>query len=172
MNVITYNLEMTDPAQLRPPSRAVAGLALREVMSVDAKLIRRFYLTVGEHFHWVDRREWTLEQWNEWAAGAALTTFVAVVDGRDAGFAVLDFQSGGEVELAYFGLLREFIGRGYGSAFLHEVVRRAWALGARRIRLHTCTLDHPSALPAYQARGFRVFKVEEEERHANDTVKE
>jgi hypothetical protein len=32
-------------------------------------------------------------------------------------------------------------------------------MGARRLWVHTCSLDHPSALPAYQARGFRVFDV-------------
>jgi GNAT superfamily N-acetyltransferase len=171
MHVTIYHLEMTDPAQLVRPSRAVAGLVLREVEPLDAGLIQRFYLSVGERFHWVDRRPWTLEQWREWAEGAALTTLVAAVKGTEAGFAVLDVQSGGEVELEYFGLLGDFIGRGYGGAFLYETTRRAWALGARRVRLHTCTLDHPSALPGYQARGFRVFRVVEEDRDDDGTVR-
>ena len=170
MLVTVYHLEMTDSARVVPPSRAVEGLAVREVPS-DPALIRRFYLTVGERFHWVDRREWTLGQWRDWADQASLTTLVASVDGREAGFAVLDRHAGGEVELAYFGLLGEFIGRGYGSVFLHEATRRAWALGARRVFLHTCTLDHPSALPGYVARGFRIFDVVEEERNADGTAR-
>jgi hypothetical protein len=46
-----------------------------------------------------------------------------------------------------------------GGALLTATVERAWALGARRVWVHTCSLDHPNALPGYQARGFRVFKI-------------
>jgi hypothetical protein len=44
---------------------------------------------------------------------------------------------------------------------LTDAVDRAWSLGARRIWLHTCTFDHPQAIPNYIARGFRVFRIEE-----------
>ncbi len=67
------------------------------------------------------------------------------------------------LELVYFGLLPAFIGLGLGGALLTDVVQRAWAMGARRVWLHTCDLDHPRALANYQARGFRIFKVEEGE---------
>jgi len=171
LKVTTWHLEMAAPAQLLPPSRAVRGLEVREEMPGDRALVRRFYLAVGENYRWVDRRSWSAEQWSAWAAGTALTILVATLDGREAGFAVLDVQPGGEVEMAYFGLLEEFIGRGIGSAFLFETTRRAWALGARRVRLHTCSLDHPSALPGYRARGFKVYEVTEEERTDDDAVR-
>ena len=169
MKVTIRHLEMTDPGQLVPPSRAVEGLAVREETPADPATLRRFYLAVGERFHWVDRRPWSLERWREWAAGKALTTLVASVDDREAGFALLDVQADGVVELRYFGFLAEFIGRGFGGAFLAETTRRAWALGARRVRLNTCSLDHPNALPGYEARGFRVYRVVEEERNDDGT---
>ena len=167
MRVTVRFLEMTGPAQLVAPTRPVRGLSVREVVPVDPALIRRFYLAVGERYAWVDRRPWTLAQWREWAGGRALTTLVAEADGKDAGFAVLDGQPDGDVELDYFGLLGEFTGRGYGSAFLYEATRRAWGLGARRVHLNTCSLDHPSALSGYLARGFTVYRVVEEERPAD-----
>src|SRR5438094_198572 len=58
------------------------------------------------------------------------------------------------------GSLPEFTRRGFGKHLLTEAVRHAWAEGARRVWLHTCTLDHPAALPNYVARGFRPFKTE------------
>ena len=61
------------------------------------------------------------------------------------------------VELVYFGVLPPFIGRGVGGALLTEAIRRAWALGPQRVWVHTCTLDHPAALPNYQKRGFRIY---------------
>jgi GNAT superfamily N-acetyltransferase len=52
---------------------------------------------------------------------------------------------------------RSSIGQGLGGALLTTTVERAWAIGAQRSWAHTCSLDHPNALPDYQARGFRVF---------------
>ena len=169
MKVTISYLEMTDPGQLVPPSRAVQGLTVRQETPGDPATIWRFYLEVGERFRWVDRRPWSQEQWRAWAAQGSLSTLVASVDGKEAGFAVLDVQAEGVVELAYFGLHDAFIGHGYGSAFLYETTRRAWALGARRVRLNTCSLDHPNALAGYQARGFTVYKTVEEDRNEDGT---
>ncbi len=87
---------------------------------------------------------------------------MAYVDGTPAGYAELEAQPGGDVEIKYFGLLPAFIGLGLGGALLTDIIRRALALdGARRVWLHTCDLDHPGALANYQRRGFRIFKIEE-----------
>ncbi len=67
---------------------------------------------------------------------------------------------GGNVEIAYFGLLSGYIGRGVGGRLLTIAARLAWQMGAYRVWLHTCTKDHPHSLANYQARGFRVFKKE------------
>ncbi len=172
MLVTIWHLEMTDPAQLVPPSRPVSGLEVREESPGDPALVRRFYLAVGEAYRWVDRRPWTQAQWTKWAAARDIATLVAHVDGREAGFAVLSAGPDGGVELDYFGLLGDFIGRGYGSAFLFETVRRAFARGARRVFLNTCSLDHPTALPGYKARGFRVYRTALEDRNEDGTKRE
>ena len=64
------------------------------------------------------------------------------------------------MEIVYFGLLPQFVGAGLGSHLLTCTVERAWGMGARRVWVHTCTLDHPQALANYYARGFRLFKEE------------
>ena len=69
----------------------------------------------------------------------------------------------GSVEINNFGLMPHAIGRGFGRFLLTRSVQEAWAMGAKRVWLHTCTLDHPSALPNYLKRGFRVIG---EERYA------
>ena len=60
-----------------------------------------------------------------------------------------------ETFIAYFGLVPEFIGRGLGRFFLDWAVDRAWDLGHARVRVQTCDLDHPAALPNYERAGFR-----------------
>ena len=64
------------------------------------------------------------------------------------------------MEIVYFGLLPSWTGAGLGGWALTEAARRAWAMGARRVWVHTCDLDHPAALANYLARGFSPFKTE------------
>ena len=63
--------------------------------------------------------------------------------GRQRGTSRLETQTDANIEIAYFGLLPSFIGHGLGGALLTAAVERAWALGARRVWVHTCSLDHP-----------------------------
>jgi len=86
---------------------------------------------------------------------------VAYVEGTPAGYFQLDAATEpGSVEIAYFGLAPDAIGQGLGKHLLSCAVRDAWALGPKRVWLHTCTLDHPHALPNYQKRGFVPYKTE------------
>jgi GNAT superfamily N-acetyltransferase len=64
------------------------------------------------------------------------------------------------VEIAYLGLDRRAFGRGLGGWLVTEAARTAFAWGATRVWLHTCTLDSPAALPNYLARGFSIEKTE------------
>ena len=64
------------------------------------------------------------------------------------------------MEIDYFGLIEPFIGRGLGGAMLARASTEAFAMGATRVWLHTCTLDSPRALPSYLARGFRESRTE------------
>jgi len=79
---------------------------------------------------------------------------------RPAGFAELDRRNKEDIELVQFGLMPEFIGRGLGWYFLQWIIDKAWSYQPRRFWLHTCTLDHPAALPNYQKAGFTIYKEE------------
>ena len=64
------------------------------------------------------------------------------------------------MEIVYFGLLPAHTAKGIGGWALTEAVRRAWEMGANRVWVHTCDLDHPGALANYLARGFRPYREE------------
>ncbi|MEO7965636.1 MAG: GNAT family N-acetyltransferase [Gemmatimonadaceae bacterium] len=80
--------------------------------------------------------------------------------GEIAGFFELVRNGDGSVEIAYSGLPAAFHRRGLGKWLLTHAVDRAWATGANRVWLHTCTLDDPAALPNYRARGFIPYRTE------------
>ena len=61
------------------------------------------------------------------------------------------------VEVVYLGVLPCHAGRGLGRHLVTAALLRAWSLEPTRVWLHTCTLDHPSALNFYRAQGFVPF---------------
>ncbi|GBR68289.1 hypothetical protein GKA01_09950 [Gluconobacter kanchanaburiensis NBRC 103587] len=84
------------------------------------------------------------------------------VSGYPVGFYELDLRRGGDANLAYFGLLSRVMGRGLGRVLLDHAVARAFDAGSWRLRVNTCTLDHPHALPNYRRAGFSVRDVASE----------
>lgn len=50
---------------------------------------------------------------------------------------------------------------GLGGYFLSRALRSAWDWpGTKRVRVHTCTHDHPHALENYTARGMTLYHTE------------
>lgn len=121
---------------------------------------RRLYREVGGPWYWHDRLAWSDAQLAGHLSNSTVAVWEAMLGTESAGFFELRRHDDGGVEIAYFGLIAAFIGRGLGGAMLTHAVDEAWAMGAKRVWLHTCTLDSPNALPGYTARGFREFKTE------------
>ena len=88
--------------------------------------------------------------------------FVLYVDGAPGGYFELDYRNTPTMELAYFGLIPELIGKGYGAYLLNAAIHEAWSNDPSRLWVHTCNLDHPNALRLYQRAGFEVYKQETE----------
>jgi GNAT superfamily N-acetyltransferase len=154
--VVTY-LELDDPAAMRPAAApAIAGVQLRRVDPPDGAVSGAFYAEVGRDYHWTDHLGRSQAQWQAWAE--EVQTWVLTVAGERAGYFELRPDAGG-VEIAYFGLLPGFHGKGLGGYLLTEALTRGLDL-APRVWLHTCTLDGPAALPNYLARGLRRFRTE------------
>jgi len=161
--LITTYLEMPSADQLRP-KRAGGRFQIREKMERDWRFNRDLYFCVGEQWDWIDKRSWTDDQWKEYATAAELRTFAGYYDDALAGYYELRRDREGGIEIAYFGLLPEWIGRGLGGALLTGAIEGAWHMEPKpsRVWVHTCNRDHPQALANYQARGMVVYKVEEE----------
>jgi GNAT superfamily N-acetyltransferase len=155
---ITY-LEM-----LEPPARAqvvaAEGVDVQRATSPTVEQYRDLYDRVGRDWRWIDRRILSDEQLAAIITDSRVEIYLLSLNGEVAGYAELDRRFGADIELAYFGLVPEFIGRGLGKFFLDWVIDRAWSLSPLRIWLHTCTLDHPRALTNYLKAGFVPYKEE------------
>ena len=162
--LITTYLEMRSRDELRP-KRGVAQFQVREKTERDWRFNRDLYFRVGERWEWIDKRPWTDDQWKEYATAPELRTFAGYYDDLLAGYYELRRDIEGGIEIAYFGLLPEFIGRGLGGALLTSAIEEGWRIRAgiapARVWVHTCNRDHPQALANYQARGMTIYKVEQ-----------
>jgi len=157
--VVTY-LEMLVPPP-EPPQAST--LTLRKMEGMDLGDYRRLFRRVGSHWLWFSRL--VMDD----AALAAIIHdpqvelfAVAGEDKAEVGVLELDFREAGQCEIAFVGLVPELAGQGHGRWLLAQSLHLAWRDGVRRVHVHTCTLDHPAALPAYQRAGFRAFKREVE----------
>jgi GNAT superfamily N-acetyltransferase len=160
VDVTTWYLEMTQPDRLRPKPLARDDVTIRRCERPLPELNRFLYTAVGGDWFWIDRLAWTRRQWLDWIDRPQLETWLASIAGTPAGYYELESQPEGNVEIAYFGLIPAFAGMGVGGALLTHATETAWAGGASRVWVHTCSLDHPAALANYKARGFRIYREE------------
>ena len=133
---------------------------LREAAVACPELSRFLYVSVGGPWCWHLRLPWTYRQWLDHLRDPAVATWVGYQGGNPIGYFELHRGAAGAVEIAYFGLLPRYVGRGLGKRLLGDALAKADAFGDGRVWLHTCSLDHPAALPNYLARGFRVRRVD------------
>jgi len=157
--VVRTHLEMTSRDQLKrealPPNARV-----ERATGCTVPFFRFLYKEVGDRYHWHDRLVWTDEQCRARFTAPHIQIWVLYVDGTPAGYFEIERHMDDSVEIVYFGLMQDFVGGGYGKAMLSAAVEKSWDFDAKRVWLHTCTLDNPAALPNYLKRGFTPFKTE------------
>ena len=154
--VTITSLEMlAQPARgpARPP-RLTEKIALMRAERPTVGFYRYLYNAVGEPWLWYERNQLSDAELAAIIQDERVEVCVLYYGGTPAGYAELDFRQEGEVELAYFGLIQDYIGLGLGRYMLDWAIDTAWSHEPRRLWVNTCTLDHPSALPVYQKAGF------------------
>ena len=150
--VVTY-LEMKE----RPRPRPLPASPLRIVRwrDPDPEKYRLLFRRVGGKWLWFSRLAMSDERLR-----AEMAEVHAVVDpaGIEVGMLELDFRTAGECLIRFLGLVPELAGRGHGQWLFAQALALAWRPGVTIVRVNTCTLDHPAALPSYLKAGFRAVR--------------
>lgn len=152
--VVTY-LEMHAPPQPQAVARQDWGMA---PLTGDLARYRGLFRQVGEPWLWFSRLVMDDTVLRSIVDHPAVQAYAMHENGADIGLLELDFREPGTCELAFFGVIPEAIGRGWGRILMNEAIRRAWEQPIRRLWVHTCSLDHPRALQFYIRSGFRPYK--------------
>jgi GNAT superfamily N-acetyltransferase len=154
---VVTSLEMLARPPLRP-SASDTSWALRHVTDPDPAWFRDLFRRVGQDWLWFSRLRMSDTALAEIICDPRVEVHALAVENADEGLVELDFRRDGECELSFFGLTTALTGRGAGRWLMSHAITLAWSRPIRRFWVHTCTLDHPSALPFYVRSGFKPFR--------------
>ena len=153
---IVTTLEMRSKPPLRPLPASPLRLVAWDRPSVEK--YRALFRRVGAPWLWFSRLTMHERHLLAIIHDPAVAIFAAVDRaGVEVGMLELDFREAGACEISYFALVPELAGKGLGRWLMAEAMGRAWINGIARVWVHTCTLDHPSALNFYRAQGFTAI---------------
>jgi len=159
--VTTTYLEMPAPPPPPFPIPARSELSVIRAVKPTVSFYRYLYNTVGKDWLWGDRRKLGDDELLTIIGDDREEINVVYYNGVPAGYVELDCRNFPEIEIAYFGIMPEFIGLGLGTYLLRWALNAAWSKNPKRVWLHTCNFDHPRALGLYQSVGFRIYNTEE-----------
>jgi GNAT superfamily N-acetyltransferase len=154
-NIATY-LEMKALPQ-RKLLPFATDLSLVPVGEMPIAQYRSHFKAVGENLLWFSRLLMSDEKLKSVLANPVIDSYVFQRGDEMLGLLELNFEDRANCELAFFGLVPDAVGSGLGRILMDEAVRRAFAKPTERLWLHTCTLDHPAALPFYLRSGFTPY---------------
>lgn len=159
MTVTFLKMDARPPAL--PPPQPKGKIAILRAENPPVHFYRYLYNTIGDAYLWVDRRKLSDDELAAIVQHPLVELYVLYVDGCPAGMAELEFRDGAAGQVAYFGLMPDYVGRHLGYYFLYQSVSIAWSKPIASLLINTCTLDHPRALPLYQRIGFVPYSREE-----------
>ena len=120
-----------------------------------------FYKEVGRDFFWRDRLKWRDQDWLDYINNDFFKLYILKYNNKFAGYYELLYDpKNSSMEIAYFGIFKEFYGKGIGGYLLTDAILTSFNQKINKVWVHTCTLDHPNALKNYLARGMKIFKTE------------
>jgi len=161
--VRTTTLEMNSVPRTYPTLQIKSKLAIMQVPEIPLPFYRFLYGEIGRSHYWYLRNHLSDSELEQILHSRNTKISVLYHDGAPAGLAELDLsQAPRVIELAYFGLCPQYIGRGLGKWFLGQIVRSVWEEKPERLRVSTDTFDHQHALSLYQKMGFSPISFKEE----------
>ena len=149
---------LNDLNEVQKPSKKYT---LNVIKPKNFQLNKFLYKQVGKKCHWVDRLVWTDQNWMAYISKENVLTYILKHEDDLVGYFELVFHEKKlEIEIAYFGILEEYFGKKLGGFLLSEAIKESFILGATRVWVHTCSLDHQNALKNYLSRGMKIYNTE------------
>ena len=156
-----FYLEIRSLKDLKVKKKPSDKVSIELLDNKNFQLNKFFYKQVGKEHRWIDRLVWDDNKWISYVENPKVKTYILKDIENLVGYfeIIFDFQKK-HSEIAYFGILSEYLGKKYGGYLLSEAITKSFEKSIERVWVHTCSLDHKNALKNYQARGMKIFKSE------------
>ena len=154
-------LEINSLKDLKEVQKPPGDYSLKLLDPENFQLNKFFYKNIGNSHEWFDRLTWSENKWINYVSSENVKTYILKNKNDLVGFFELIFyKQKKEIEIAYFGILKEYQNKKLGSYLLSEAIKLSFSMNVSRIWVHTCSLDHKNALNNYLSRGMKIFKSE------------
>ncbi len=154
-------LEINSPSEIKISDKPKGDCKIEIKHPPDFQINKFFYKQIGKSYRWIDRLAWDDSKWINYTNNSNLETYIMSENDELIGFFELLFHPEiNKCEIAYFGILDQFIGKKYGKYLLTEALKLGFRKNTKNVWLHTCSLDHKHALKNYLGRGMQIFKSE------------
>ncbi len=154
-------LEIKSIKELVEVKKPLETLFIEKVVPSNFQLNKFFYKEIGKKHSWIDRLSWSDNNWINYLNTKGVLTYILKNKEDLVGFFEQNiYIEKNDCEIAYFGILEEYIGKKIGAYLLSEAIKKSFKNGSKRVWVHTCSLDHKHALDNYLSRGMKVFKSE------------
>ena len=154
-------LEINSLKDLNESKTNVKSYSIKLIEPSDFQLNKFFYKNIGKKHNWVDRLSWSDQQWVNYVSDKNMKTYTLSKNDELVGyFELISHKEKKEVEIAYLGLLENYINQKLGSYLLSSAIKNSFLEKPKRVWVHTCSLDHKNALNNYLSRGMKIFKKE------------
>ena len=113
-----------DFKEIKKPSN---NYSVELVDQKDFQLNKFFYKNIGKSYQWIDRLVWTDQNWVDYVSNKKLSTYM-LKDNQDlAGyFELIFYQDTNEAEIAYLGILEDYLGKKSSGGIIWEWFPSSW----------------------------------------------
>ena len=160
IKVFQTTLESRARPRLFVPSPA-ARLVFVRAVAPPSHFYCYLYRSIGEAFRWPADPVADLSALNKRLAREDRHLYVLYAEGVPAGFADVDYADWPTAAIEFFGIMPEFVGRGYGQFMLAQTLGVIWSRGPDALRVRASQHDHPAVFVLYQKFGFEPVGQEE-----------
>ena len=159
--IIRNFLEIKSLNELKPKEKPHHKFNIKKVFPKDFQLNKFFYKQIGKDYQWNDRLVWDDTNWMDYISNPSVFTFILKENNDVVGFFELIYHKEKfEMEIAYLGLLKNYITKKLGGYLLTEAIKISFSYNVNRVWAHTCSLDHKNALKNYLSRGMSIYNTE------------
>ena len=159
--IVKNYLEIKSLDELLDKKKPNDKYIVKKVSLDDFQLNKFFYKQIGKNHQWNDRLVWNDKKWIDYVSNTNVFTFVLKDNEDIAGFFELIYHKDkSEMEIAYFGLLKDYMDKKLGGYMLTKAIKLSFSYEVKRVWVHTCSLDHKNALKNYLTRGMKIYNTE------------